>query len=102
VRDALPELKKLGVSALGISPDEPAEQKSFDEKYKLGYPLLSDPDHRVASAYDVWGQKEMFGKTLEGIIRSAFLIDPKGRIAQAWYKISPEATMPALLKALAA
>lgn len=101
VRDALPELKKLGVSALGISPDEPAEQKSFAEKYNLGFPLLSDPDHRIAIAYDVWGQKEMFGKTLEGIVRSAFLIDAKGHIAHTWYKISPNDTVPELLKALA-
>jgi thioredoxin-dependent peroxiredoxin len=102
VRDALPELTKRGVSALGISPDAPAEQKKFDEKYNLGFPLLSDLDHRVALAYDVWGQKQMYGKMLEGIIRSAFLIDAAGRIDQAWYKISPEATVPALLKALAA
>jgi len=87
---------------LGISPDMPAEQKKFDENYDLGFPLLSDPDHRIASAYDVWGQKQMYGKTLEGIVRSAFLIDETGKIAHIWYKISPKDTVPELMKALKA
>ena len=91
----------MGVAVLGISPDMPAEQKQFDEKYNLGFVLLSDSDHQVAKAYDVWGQKNVYGKITEGIIRSAFLIDAKGRIAHAWYKISPADTVPELLKALA-
>jgi peroxiredoxin Q/BCP len=102
VRDALPELRRLGVAAVGISPDRPDQQKKFDEKYSLGFPLLSDAAHQVAANYGVWGQKKMYGKTLEGIIRSAFLIDENGRIAQAWYKISPQETIPELLKALVA
>lgn len=85
---------------MGISPDEPVEQKKFDNKHALGFPLLSDPDHSIASAYDVWGAKQMFGKTLEGIVRSAFLIDEKGSILNTWYKISPNNTMPELMKAL--
>ena len=101
MRDALPRLKQMSVAVLGISPDMPAEQKQFDEKYNLGFALLSDPDHQVAKAYDVWGQKNVYGKITEGIIRSAFLIDGKGRIAQTWYKISPAETVPELLKALA-
>jgi peroxiredoxin Q/BCP len=86
---------------LGISPDLPAQQKKFDEKYALGFPLLSDADHRIASAYGVWGEKKMFGKTLEGVIRSAFLIDEAGRIVEAWYRISPKETVPKLSDALA-
>ena len=85
---------------VGISPDAPAQQKSFDEKYALGFPLLSDADHRVASAYRVWGEKKMFGKTIEGVIRSAFLINAEGMILEAWYKISPADTVPKLSKAL--
>ena len=100
MRDALPRLKQMGVAVLGISPDTPAEQKQFDEKYNLGFALLSDADRQVAKAYDVWGQKNVYGKISEGIIRSAFLIDAKGRIAQTWYKISPADTVPELLKAL--
>ena len=102
MRDALPELKQLGVAALGISPDMPAQQKEFDEKHNLGFPLLSDSARQVATAYDVWGQKNMYGKISEGIIRSAFLIDEKGRIANTWYKISAQDTVPELLRALAA
>ncbi len=100
MRDALPQLDKLNVAAVGISPDDPDEQKKFDEKYSLGFPLLSDPDHRVASAYGVWGAKEMFGKMIEGVVRSAFLVDESGKIANTWYKISPNDTVPELMKAL--
>jgi len=101
VRDAREELADLGVIALGISPDPVDLQKKFAGKHTLGFPLLSDPDHAVASAYGVWGEKSMYGKKYEGIIRSAFLLDEDGRIIQAWYKISPEQTVPRMKQALA-
>lgn len=100
MRDALPQLQASGVAAVGISPDPPTQQKRFDEKYGLGFPLLSDTDHTIADAYGVWGEKKMYGKTFMGIVRSAFLIDEKGRIQQAWYNISPKETIPELFKAL--
>lgn len=100
VRDALGELSKHGVAAIGISPDAPKTQKKFDEKQKLGFPLLSDPDHKVADAYGVWGEKSMYGKKYEGIIRSSFLIDKNGKILEAWYKVSPKDTVPKTLEAL--
>ena len=100
VRDALPKLKSLATEALGISPDKPTQQKKFDEKHQLRFPLLSDQDHTVAEAYGAWGEKTMYGKKYMGIIRSAFLIDEKGKILHAWYKISPKKTIPELLKAL--
>jgi len=100
VRDALAELTALGIAVLGISPDPPLLQKQFDEQHGLGFPLLADTEHAVAEAYGVWGEKSMYGKTYMGITRSAFLIDAKGKIAQAWYKISPEETVPELRKAL--
>jgi peroxiredoxin Q/BCP len=86
---------------LGISPDKPTAQKKFDTKYGLGFPLLSDVDHAVAEAYEVWKQKSMYGRTYMGIERSAFLIDEKGKIAEAWYKVSPKDTPKNLLGALA-
>ena len=86
---------------LGISPDKPAKQAKFDEKYSLGFPLLADEDHAVAEAFEVWGEKKNYGKTYMGIIRSAFLIDEKGKVAEAWYKVSPKATSENLLKSLA-
>ena len=87
---------------LGISPDEVERQQRFDDKYSLGYPLLSDPQHKVAEKYGVWGEKKLYGRAYMGIIRSAFLIDEKGRIEHAWYKISPKATPERLVKALSA
>ncbi len=94
VRDAMEELAEAGAVAVGISPDQPARQKKFDDKYGLGFPLLSDPDHAVAQAYGAWGEKSMYGKTYEGIIRSSFLIDETGRILQASYKVKPQDTVP--------
>jgi peroxiredoxin Q/BCP len=85
---------------LGVSPDKPAKQAKFDTKYSLGFPLLADEDHAVAEAYGVWVEKSMYGKTYMGILRSAFLIDEDGRIAQAWYKVSPADTALNLLAAL--
>jgi peroxiredoxin Q/BCP len=100
VRDALADFDGLGVDVLGISPSPVFEQASFDAKFSLGFTLLSDPDHAVAEAYGVWGEKSLYGKTYMGIIRSSFLIDEEGRIAGAWYKVSPKDTVPKALAAL--
>lgn len=100
LRDAKPDLDKAGAVVLGISPDKPTAQGRFDEKYSLGFPLLSDPDHAVAEAYGTWGERSMYGKTYMGIIRSAFVIDEDGRIAEAFYKVSPKDTVPKALAAL--
>jgi thioredoxin-dependent peroxiredoxin len=92
---------RIGDTAIvGISPDTPAKQANFDQKYSLGYPLLADTDHAVAEAFGVWGEKKMYGKSYLGIVRSAFLIDAKGKIEQAWYKVSPKDTPLNLLAAL--
>jgi peroxiredoxin Q/BCP len=86
---------------LGISPDAPAKLAKFDDKYGLGFLLLSDPDHATAEAYGVWAEKSMYGKKYMGIVRSAFLIDEQGKVSEAWPKISPKDTPANLLKALA-
>ena len=92
----------IGDTAIvGISPDKPAAQKKFDDKYGFGFPLLADEDHAVAEAYGVWGEKSLYGRKFMGIVRSAFLIDEKGKVAHAWYKVSPKATSENLLKSLA-
>ena len=88
------------VAIVGISPDKPAKQQKFDTKYGLGYPLLADEDHAVAEAYEVWAEKSMYGKKYFGIVRSAFLIDEKGKVASAWYKVSPKDTSANLLASL--
>jgi thioredoxin-dependent peroxiredoxin len=91
----------IGTTAiLGISPDEPKKQAAFADKYELPFPLLSDASHAVSEAYGVWQEKSMYGRKYMGIVRSAFLIDEKGRIEHAWYKVSPKDTPTNLLKAL--
>ena len=87
---------------IGISPDKPAKLEKFDTKYSLGFPLLSDEDHAVSEAYEVWTEKSMYGRKYMGILRSAFLIDEKGKVQEAWYKVSPKDTPLNLTKALAA
>jgi thioredoxin-dependent peroxiredoxin len=98
LRDVLGDIGDTVV--VGISPDKPAKQKKFDQKYDLGFPLLSDEDHAVAEAYGAWGQKSMYGRSYMGIIRSAFLVDDKGVLVEVWPKISPKDTPKNLLKAL--
>lgn len=98
LRDVLGDIGDCAV--VGISPDEPDRQAAFDEKHDLGFPLLADTDHAVAEAYGAWGEKNMYGNKYFGVIRSAFLVDPKGKISQAWYKISPKDTPKKLLAAL--
>ena len=100
MRDALAELAAFNTSVVGISPDKPEKQKKFAEKYNLGFPLLSDPEHMIAKAYGTWGEKKMYGKTFMGIIRSSFLIKENGTIHSTWYKISPKKTVPELMKVL--
>ena len=85
---------------LGISPDQSDKLARFDTKYSLGFTLLSDPEHKVAEKWGTWGEKKLYGKAYMGIIRSAFLIDGKGKVEQAWYKISPKDTPLKLLAAL--
>lgn len=100
VSTSLKSLKKQRIEAVGISPDPPDKQMKFDLKYKLGFPLLSDPDHKVAKAYGAWGEKSMYGKKYEGIIRSSFLIDEEAKVIRAWYKVKPEDTVPLAIDAL--
>jgi peroxiredoxin len=100
LKDAGTHLKKSNVAVVGISPDPVAAQKRFAEKNALDFPLLSDQDHKVALQYGAWGPKVNSGTEGEGILRSSFLIDEEGKISAAWYKISPDATVPELLNAL--
>jgi len=100
VRDHRQDLGTLGVDVVGISPDPPEKQLAFDEKYSLGFPLLSDTDHSVAEAWGVWGERKMYGKTFMGISRSAFLIDERGNVSHAWYGVKPDDTVPNVVAAL--
>jgi len=87
-RDAVPALKKLGAVVLGVSKDSIASHCKFRDKYKLTFPLLSDPDGKTLEAYGAWGDKVMYGKKMKGIIRSTVVIDKTGKIAHHWPKVS--------------
>jgi peroxiredoxin Q/BCP len=100
VRDAQKDFDGLGAAVVGISPDSVERQRKFDDKYTLGFPLLADEDHVVAKAFGVWGKKSMYGRTYDGIKRSAFLIDERGKIQNAWYGVSPKDTVPKATAAL--
>jgi len=72
---------------LGVSPDSIASDQKFKAKYNLPFTLLSDPDHKVAEVYGAWGEKKMYGKTYEGMIRSTFLIDEGGVVSEVFRKV---------------
>ena len=86
-RDNLAELNDAGVEVLGISPDEPAELARFREAEGLTFPLLADSDRAVLTAWGAFGEKQMYGKTVTGVIRSTFVVDPDGKIEQALYNV---------------
>jgi peroxiredoxin Q/BCP len=98
LRDILGDVGDTAV--IGVSPDKPEKQAKFDAKYGLGFPLLSDPDHRTAQAFGVWVEKSMYGRKYLGVERSAFLVDEDGNLAEVWYKISPKDTPTNLIRAL--
>ena len=87
-RDAIPALKKLGAVVLGVSKDSIASHCKFRDKYKLNFPLLSDPDGKVLEAYGAWGDKVLYGKKSKGIIRSTVLIGTDGKVVKHWPKVS--------------
>lgn len=86
-RDSLAQLNGAGIAVVGISPDKPEKLAKFRDAEKLTFPLLSDPDRTVLSAWGTFGEKKMYGKTVQGVIRSTFLIDEKGKVAVAQYNV---------------
>jgi peroxiredoxin Q/BCP len=86
-RDSLAELNDAGFTVLGISPDKPAKLAKFRDDQKLTFPLLSDADRKALTAWGAYGEKTMYGKTVQGVIRSTFVVDEKGKIAEAQYNV---------------
>jgi peroxiredoxin Q/BCP len=86
-RDSLAELNEAGIDVVGISPDKPEKLAKFRDAEKLTFPLLSDPDRKVLTAWGAYGEKQMYGKTVQGVIRSSFVVDEKGKIAVAQYNV---------------
>jgi len=100
IRDVYPSIEQADAVVIGISPDPPKALVKFREKHNLPFILLSDPDHKVAEAYGAWGEKKMYGKTYEGIIRSHFAIDEEGRLMAFELKVKPLTTADFLLVSL--
>ena len=92
VRDIYPKIENKDVVVIGISPDKPEKLAKFRQKYNLPFILLSDPDHKVAEAYGAWGEKKMYGRTVEGIIRSHCAVDEEGNVTEIKLKVKPETT----------
>jgi peroxiredoxin Q/BCP len=86
-RDNLAELNAAGIDVVGISPDKPEKLAKFRDAEKLTFPLLSDSDRRVLTVYGAYGEKMMYGRAVQGVIRSSFVVDEKGKIAVAQYNV---------------
>ena len=90
VRDHWSEFTQLGVPVVGISPDDVASHHSFADKFQLPHTLLADPGRHAIDAYGAWGEKSMYGKTFEGVIRSSVVVDGNGDVAAVFGKIQPK------------
>jgi peroxiredoxin Q/BCP len=99
-RDAYPVIEEKNAVVLGVSPDGVKSHQKFKTKYNLPFTLLVDEEHHVAEAYGVWQQKSMYGKTYMGIVRSHFVIDEQGRLADVQVKVSPTDSVEKALQAL--
>jgi len=99
-RDSIASLQGAGYTVIGVSRDEPAKLKRFQERDALSFELLSDPDHAVHTRYGVWGEKMNYGKVVEGVIRSTFVIDEQGVITLAQYNVKATGHVARLRKAL--
>jgi peroxiredoxin Q/BCP len=97
---ALPTLKKLGAQVVGISKDSVASHCTFRDKFAITFPLLSDPELKAHRAFGAWGKKTMYGKEVEGTIRSTFLVAPDGTLARSWKSVKVDGHVDTVAKAL--
>ncbi|MGD8700103.1 MAG: thioredoxin-dependent thiol peroxidase [Gemmatimonadales bacterium] len=100
LRDRQPRLQRRGAVVLGVSPDSVKSHQKFKAKYDLPFPLLADTDHSVAEAYGAWGEKKMYGKTHQGILRTTFIIDENGTVEQVFEKVKPKGHGDQVLEAV--
>ena len=96
-RDNLAQLNNIGITVLGISPDQPAKLAKFRDRDGLTFPLLSDPDRTVLQAYGAYGEKKLYGKTTVGVIRSTFVIDADGKVEKALYGVKATGNVARLM-----
>jgi thioredoxin-dependent peroxiredoxin len=100
-RDQFPKITANNVVVLGISPDAPKDQLKWKNKENLPYDLLSDPDHATLDSLGAWGEKSMYGKKYEGVIRSHWVIDENGNFADVQLGVSPTESVERAVKAIA-
>jgi thioredoxin-dependent peroxiredoxin len=100
-RDSLAQLNEAGLDVIGISPDKPEKLAKFRDAEGLTFPLLSDPDRSVLTAWGTFGEKTMYGKTVQGVIRSTFVVDAKGKIEVAQYNVKAAHTATKIQKIIA-
>ena len=100
--DNLKAFNHADVVILGISPDKAEAHTKFRAKYKLKFPLLSDPEKKVMEKYGAFGEKMMYGKKVVGVIRSTFLINEKGKVARAWYSVKADGHAAKVLESIEA
>ena len=100
IRDAYGEFERAGAVVLGISPDDEKSHDKFKSKYDLPFTLLSDPDHEVADAYGVWGEKKYMGRSYMGVNRSTFVIDGDGNVTKVMHNVKPATHADDVLAAL--
>jgi thioredoxin-dependent peroxiredoxin len=86
-RDAWGQIQDLGATVLGVSPDQQESHRKFSDKYSLPFTLLCDPDHRTMEAYGAWGEKQNYGKTITGTIRSTTWVGPDGKVIKHWARV---------------
>lgn len=98
--DNLDNLTKLNAIVVGVSPDSPSSHDKFKAKYNLNFKLVSDVDHKISESYNAWGEKSMYGRKYMGIIRSTFLIDPKGEIKHIFSKVNVNGHTEEIIKKL--
>jgi thioredoxin-dependent peroxiredoxin len=101
IRDHRADYERAGARVLGVSPDPVAAIRKFADKYTLDFELLADENHEIAELYGVWGEKKMYGKTYWGVQRATFVVDPDGKVAKAFPKVSPKTHDDVVLEALA-
>jgi thioredoxin-dependent peroxiredoxin len=98
--DNLAAFQAAEVPVIGISPDDAASHQRFRNKYGLRFPLLTDAAHDVMEAYGAWGEKNLYGKTTTGVLRSTFLVDEDGRVARAWHDVKADGHAGKVLEAV--
>jgi peroxiredoxin Q/BCP len=100
-RDSLAELNEAGLDVVGISPDKPEKLAKFRDAESLSFPLLSDPERKVLTEWGAFGEKSMYGKTVQGVIRSTFVVDENGKIEVAQYNVKATGHVAKLRRDLA-